>query len=144
MPTSQHIERGILVFTIWACLGFLGLGVVLEGLARDSWPLSACGVGVIVLAFVAHIIVNGVCDTGFTQGEALLGIGTYGFLGLVFIASALFGDISMPDLYSGLTLFGMLAAGFLAYIATRHGLRGAFSRFHMKGDDMSFGAGRRP
>jgi len=101
-------------------------------------------VGVIVLAFVAHIIVNGVCDTGFTQGEALLGIGTYGFLGLVFIASALFGDISMPDLYSGLTLFGMLAAGFLAYLATRHGLRGAFSRFHMKGDDMSFGAGRRP
>jgi len=30
MPTSQHIERGILVFTIWASLGFLGLGIVLE------------------------------------------------------------------------------------------------------------------
>lgn len=144
MPTSQHIERGILVFTIWACLGFLGLGIVLEGFARDSWPVSACGVGVIVLAFVAHVIVNGVCDTGFTSGEAVLGIGTYELLGLVFIAAALFGDLSMPDLYSGLTLFGILAVGFLAYLATRHGLRGAFSRFHMKGETMRVGAGRRP
>ena len=70
MPTPLHIERGIMVFAIWACLGVLGLGIVLEGFARDSWPLSASGVGVIVLAFVAHIIVNGVCDTGFTQGES--------------------------------------------------------------------------
>jgi len=144
MPTSQLTERGILVFTIWACLGFLGLGILLEGFARDSWPVSACGVGVIVLAFVAHIIVNGVCDTGFSGGEAVLDVGIYGFLGLLFIAAALFGDLTMPDLYSGLTLFGMLAAGFLAYLATRHGLRGAFSRFHMKGETVRVGAGRRP
>ena len=31
-----------------------------------------------------------------------------------------------------MTLFGVLTAGFLAYLFTRHGLRGAFSRFHVK------------
>lgn len=143
MSSPLHIERGIMVFAIWACLGFLGLGIVLEGFALDSWPMSASGVAVVMLAFVAHIIVNGVWDTGFTQGESVLGIGAYGLLGLVFIAAALFGGLSMADLYSGLTLFGMLAAGFLAYLATRHGLRGAFSRFHIKTDGMSHSAGRK-
>lgn len=144
MSSPLHIERGIMVFAIWACLGFLGLGIVLEGFARDSWPMSASGVAVIMLAFVAHIIVNGVWNTGFTQGESVLGIGAYGLLGLVFIAAALFGTLSMADLYSGLTLFGLLAVGFLAYLATRHGLRGAFSRFHIKTDGMSHSAGRKP
>ena len=109
-----------------------------------SRPL-ATGVAVIVLAFAAHIVVNGVFDTGFTHGETVLGIGSYGLLGLVFIAGTLFGDLSMADLYSGLTLFGVLAAGFLTYLATRHGLRGAFSRFHIKPAGMGVGVsgGRR-
>ncbi len=132
MPTPPHIERGILVFAIWTCLGFLGLGIVMEGFARDFWVLSAGGVAVIVLAFGAHIVVNVVFDTGFTRGEAVLGIGSYGLLGLVFILGAVGGNLSLPDLYSGLSLFGVLAAGFLAYLATRHGLRGAFSQFHIK------------
>ncbi|MBP1875516.1 hypothetical protein LPJGGPFB_01612 [Ensifer adhaerens] len=126
------VERSILIFAVWAVLGFLGLGIFLEGLKQDSWLLSAAGVAVIVLAFVAHIIVNGVFDTGFTPGETALGIGAYGVLGLVFVAGAVGGSLTMTNYYSGLTLFGVLAAGFLAYLLTRHGLRGAFSRFHIK------------
>jgi len=135
------IGRSILIFAAWAVLGFLGLCIFLEGLDRDSWAVSAAGVAVVVLAFVAHIVVNGIFDTGFTTGETVLGIGAYGLLGLVFLAGALGGGMTMADYYSGLTLFGVLAAGFLAYLFTRHGLRGAFSRFHVKpaaGD----GAGR--
>ena len=131
-PTARSIERGILVFSIWAVLGFLGLGVTLEGFRLDLWTVSACGIATIVLAFVAHIIVNGIFDTGFTRGETALGIGTYGLLGLVFIMAALKGSLSMADYRSGLTFFGALAAGFLAYLMTRHGLRGAFSSFHIK------------
>jgi len=133
MSTSGPIiERSILIFTIWAVLGFFGLGCFLEGLARDSWSISALGVFGIVLAFVAHIVINGVFATDFTRGETVLGIGSYGLLGLVFIAGAVGGGMTMTDYYSGLTLFGVLAAGFLAYLFTRHGLRGAFSRFHVK------------
>lgn len=131
-PTVAHVDRAILVFSIWAVLGFFGLGVLLEGFRLDQWSVSAGGVLLIMLAFVAHIVVNAIFDTGFSQGEAALGFAAYGLLGLVFIAGALGGRMSMTNYYSGLTLFGLLAAGFLAYLFTRHGLRGAFSRFHVK------------
>lgn len=126
------VERSILIFADWAVLGFFGLGVFLEGMARDLWSVSAAGVAVIVLAFAVHIVVNAIFDTGFTPGETALGIGSYGLLGLVFISAALAGDMTTADYLSGLTLFGVLSAGFLAYLLTRHGLRGAFSRFHIK------------
>ena len=135
--TDAPIERSVLIFAIWAVLGLFGLCVFLEGMRTDWWALSSAGVFSIVLAFVAHIVVNGIFDTGFTQGEAALGIGAYGVLGLIFVVSAAGGDMTMADYYSGLTLFGVLAAGFLAYLFTRHGLRGAFSRFHMKPTDGS-------
>lgn len=131
-PNVPSVDRAILVFAIWAVLGFFGLGVLLEGFRLDQWSVSAGGVFLIMLAFVAHIIVNGIFDTGFSPGETALGIGAYGLLGLVFIAGALGRRMSMADYYSGLTLFGLLAAGFLVYLFTRHGLRGAFSRFHVK------------
>jgi hypothetical protein len=129
---SKPVERGILVFAIWATLGFLGLGIVLEGFSRDSWAISAAGVATLVTAFVAHMVANAVFRTGFTRGEAALGIGTYGLLGAVFLLGVVGGEMSMTDYYSGLTLFGVLAAGFLAYLTTRHGLRGAFSQFHIR------------
>lgn len=133
MPeTTRSVERAILVFSIWAALGLLGLGLVLEGFVRDDWLISALGVGAIVLAFVTHIVVNALFGNGFSRGEAALGIGVYGLLGLVFLFGAVSGDMSMTDYYSGLTLFGVLAAGFLAYLTTRHGLRGAFSQFHIR------------
>lgn len=131
MPAANHdVDRQILVFSIWASLGFLGLGVFLEGLSRDSWSVSAIGVGVVVAAFAAHMVVNALFRTGFTRGETALGIGVYGLLGLVFIAAVLSGSTTAADNYSGLTMFGALGAGFLAYLVTRHGLRGAFSQFH--------------
>ncbi|MDH6265622.1 hypothetical protein M2360_001012 [Rhizobium sp. SG_E_25_P2] len=132
IANRPHIERTILIFAIWGVLGFLGLGVFLEGMKSDLWPLSSAGVLLIVFAFVAHIIVNGIFKAEFSPGEAALGIGVYGILGLVFIVSAATGGLTMADYYSGLTLFGVLAVGFLAYLFTRHGLRGAFSRFHIK------------
>jgi hypothetical protein len=133
MPeTSRGVERGILLLSIWAALGLLGLGVVLEGFARDDWLISASGVAAIVVAFAAHIVVNAVFGTGFSRGEAALGIGLYGLLGLIFMAGAAGGEMSMTDYYSGLTLFGVLAVGFIAYLTTRHGLRGAFSQFHIR------------
>src|SRR6218665_4070148 len=127
---GPNVERSILVFSVWAVLGFFGLGCFLEGMARDLFSLSALGVGVIIAAFVAHIVINVIFATCFTPGEAAFGIGAYGLLGLVFIVGAISGEMTMADYYSGLLLFGVLAAGFLAYMLTRHGMRTAFSQFH--------------
>ncbi len=75
---------------------------------------------------------NGIFETGFTPGETALGIGAYGLFGLLFVLGALQEGMTMADFYGGLTFFGALATGFLAYLFTRHGLRGAFSRFHVR------------
>jgi hypothetical protein len=134
MATPAHVERGILVFSIWAALGVLALGFVLEGFSRNSVPLSAVGITMIATAFVAHIIVNAVYQQGFTSGEAALGTGAYGLLALVFIFAWLRGSLSSANFVSGIALFGLLAGGFIAYLATRHGLRGTFSKFHVRAD----------
>lgn len=131
-PNTPNVDRGILVFCIWSVFGFLGLGVLLEGFKLDAWGVSAGGVATILLAFCAHMVVNAVFATGFSRGETALGIGAYGLLGLVFVSGTASGTMSKADYYSGLTFFGCLAAGFIVYLATRHGLRGAFSRFHVK------------
>jgi hypothetical protein len=122
MPRLATVERDLLVFSIWAVLGLLGLGFLLEGLTRDAYPLALIGILLVVAGFVAHIIVNQIFGNGFRRGETALGIGAFGALALVFMA----------DYASGLTLFGVLVAGLVAYLATRHGLRGAFSQFHFK------------
>ncbi len=131
-----NVDRSVLVFSIWAMVGFLGLGLFLEGMSRDSWAISAAGIAVVILALVAHVIVNAAFETGFTTGESALGIGLYGLLGFVFVAGTASGEMSMSDIYACLTFFGVLAVGFLAYLFTRHGLRGAFSRFHIKSSHM--------
>jgi hypothetical protein len=135
MSKPAMIERDLLVFSIWAVLGFGGLAFLLEGFARDSYLISLAGIVAIVCGFVAHIIVNAIFRCGFRPGEAALGIGAFGVIALVFIVGWAAGDLSRIDYLSGLTLFAVLAFGFLAYLSTRYGLKGAFSRFHVRQAD---------
>lgn len=135
MSKSAMIERDLLVFSIWAVLGFGGLAFLLEGFSRDSYMISLAGTGAIVAAFVAHIVVNGIFATGFRPGEAALGITAFGALAITFIGGWAVGGLSPADYWSGLTLFAVLAFGLPAYLSTRYGLRGAFSRFHVRHAD---------
>jgi hypothetical protein len=130
MDMRASIERGILVFSIWATLGFLGVGFWLEGATRDAMALSLLGIALILAAFVAHVVVNAVYRQGFGQGEAALGIGLYGLMALLYVGARLQGSLNATGTNAGLALFGVLALGFVVYLATRHGVRGAFTRFH--------------
>jgi hypothetical protein len=132
MRTPAAPERSILIFAIWAVLGFLGLGFVLEGMVRES--VVACGIGLVLIlaAFAAHIVVNFVFGQGFSRGEAALGIGVYGLLALVFVLAWASGGMAPVAYGSGLAMFGIVGVGFIVYLATRHGLRGAFSQFHIQ------------
>ncbi len=132
MADQYKIERNILVFSIWAVLGFLGLGLILEGLAQDHYLIALTGIISIVAAFVGHIIVNAVFDQGLQPGEVALGLGVFGLMVLFFIVGWLTTDLSMSDYYTGITLFAVLVVGFIAYLSTRYGMRSAFSRFHVK------------
>ena len=135
MSKSATVERDLLVFSIWAVLGFGGLAFLLEGFYRDSYLVSSFGIAAIALGFVSHIIVNAIFDCGFKAGEAALGIGAFGVLALAFIIGWASGDLSQNDYWSGLTLFAVLGFGMPVYLSTRYGLRGAFSHFHHKPAD---------
>ena len=50
MATSRTVDRDLLVFSIWAVLGFLGLAFLIEGLTRDSYLVSLIGIAVTIHA----------------------------------------------------------------------------------------------
>lgn len=128
---AHRLERSLLVFAVWAAIGSIGLLLITEGFHRDSYVTALAGIGCIIASFVAHIIVNAVAGTGFTTGETILGLTSYGFLVLLFVFSVLLGQVSTVGFHIGLTLFISLICGFVIYLVTRHGMRGAFSKFHM-------------
>jgi len=129
LDTEQKVERGIVVFCSWAVFGFIGLGFLLEGGARDSLLTGLVGVAGLVAGFVAHMIINFVFAQPFSLGETALGLGLFALGVLGFIAGWLDGALSRTDFYIGLSLLAVLVVGFLIYVTTRHGVRGAFDRF---------------
>ncbi|MGC4023814.1 MAG: hypothetical protein QM744_00705 [Mesorhizobium sp.] len=131
MPTHSNVERTIIVFCIWASLGFLGAAGLVEGFSRDSLAISLIGLAGLLAAFVAHIILNAVFGQSFTRGEAALGIGAFGLFAFAFIASWFAGILSRADYFTGIAAFAAIGAGFLIYLAARYGTRGAFSQFHI-------------
>lgn len=132
---NRTIERSLLVFAAWTAIGTIGLLLIIEGFQRDDYWVAVAGTGCIVATFTAHIVINGVFGMGFSPGESVLGLTTFGFLVLLFVLSVLAGGVSPTDFHIGLTLFTVLIVGFVLYLVTRHGMRGAFSKFHV-------GAGR--
>jgi len=129
---DTRTERSVVVFSNWAVFGLIGLGFITEGFARDDFLVGLVGIASIVLGFVGHIVVNRVFGCGFTQGETALGLALFGAIVLVFVLGWLFRGYSTQDFYLGLSLFALLVIGFVAYLATRFGLRGAFSHFHVR------------
>ena len=68
MSKPAMVERDLLVFSIWAVLGFGGLALLVEGFSRDSYVISLAATVTIVAGFIAHIVVNAVFDCGFKPG----------------------------------------------------------------------------
>jgi hypothetical protein len=142
MSTRASAERTVLVFCIWAGPGFLGAGGLVEGFVRDSLPIALLGIGGICAAFIAHIVVNAVFGQGFSRAETALGIGGFGLFAALFVTAWVGGELSPTDYLSGLAAFFTLAMGFLVYLSTRYGMRGAFSRFHHTAPSGNGGNGR--
>ncbi len=132
--TDRHMERSLLVFAVWSVLGLLALVIHLQGLSLESYVIALTGTGLLLTAFGAHVIINAVFNTGFSRGETALGLSVFGVITLVFIGGTLSGGLSRANFLSGLTLLAAVVIAFLTYLITRHGLRGAFSRFHRRRD----------
>ena len=129
-PELYAVDRHALVLAIWLSFGLVAVALVELGLRLGSWMIAAGGFAAVVVAFIAHVIVNAVDDTLFTAKEVALGLVLYvaGLLAFAFSAllSAGFRDgFFLP----GSLAFIAVPAVVVFYMITHLGLRRAFESF---------------
>ena len=137
METEKKNERAVLVFCNWLVFGLIGLGFLLEGGSRENFLIGVIGIVGIIAGFVVHIIINHISSTGFTMGEVALGLALFAFGAVTFILSWIIGAMSLVAFQIGLLQLAILVIGFLAYVATRYGVAGAFRKFDVIGTSNS-------
>ncbi len=139
MDPDQYVERGIAVFSNWGVFGAVAVSFLIEGISREAYPLGLIGVAATIAGFIGHLLVNRYFGRSFSRGEAGLGLATFVAVVLIFTLSWLDGGLPETTVWIGLTLIVALVATGAIYLATRFGVKGAFSQFHGR----SARAGRR-
>lgn len=131
--TEQDTEQKLAVHTSWGLFGAFGIGFVLSGFEADLYALAVLGFATLIVGFIAHLIINRIYGADFRQGEIATAFALFGVSALTFIADWLLdSSFSEADLVSGFTGFAVIILAAFAYVATRHGLKDAFSMFHVK------------
>lgn len=125
-------DRHAIVVAIWLAGGLIAAVLVHYGLnaGRDLPILIGCGA--IVAAFVAHVIVNAVYNTAFTQRELALALVLYGLALLAFAIASLIEPQFRARFFLpfGGTLIVVGVAG-LFYMVLHYGMRDVFESFNV-------------
>ncbi len=136
MTTVSKTEKRLAVVTTWSVFASFGLGFILSGSTTHRWVVSLGGVATFVGGFVAHVIINAVYRTDFSPGEVIVGFVAFGVSLLLFILNWLLNPaFNTLDSLTGIAGFAALVACFVIYLVTKFGLKGAFSKFHIKGEE---------
>lgn len=128
-------DRHALVMAIWLTGGFVAALLVHYALTSGStMPVYLAG-GVVLAAFVAHVVANAVYETPFTRRELTLALVLYGMALVAFALTTLL----EPDFRTSFFLpFGsvLIAVGatVLFYMVTHYGMRGVFDSFNVVRD----------
>jgi hypothetical protein len=81
----------------------------------------------IIVAFIAHVIINRIYGADFSQPQVALGLGAFTVGALCYIASVLFSPVfGETDIAVGLVGFTALASAFVIYIILNYGVRGSY------------------
>jgi hypothetical protein len=129
---ESDAEHRLAVLTSWGLFGAFGIGVVLTGFKVDEILITATGYAMIVAGFISHLIINRIYRMHFRAGEIAAAITLFGVSSLAFMAHWGFtADFSETDMWGGLLGLVVVLLTFLIYLATRFGLKGAFSMFHI-------------
>lgn len=127
MTPADAQEHRLAVMTGWAFFGAFGICLILSGFAEESLLAGLSGFVVIIVGFIAHVIVNRIYATGFTQPQVALGLGAFTVGALCYIASVLFNSsFGETDVAIGLVGFAALASAFVIYIIVNYGVRGSY------------------
>jgi len=131
MELEEETEKKLAVTANWGLLGSFAVTFILSGFGNGEVVYAIIGFGLLILAFVAHIIINRIYGVGFNNGEIAIGFIVFGVALLGFVANRFLGaGYSAGETIAGVLGFGALAAAFIAYVITKYGLKGAFSMFH--------------
>lgn len=124
-------EHRLAVLTSWALFGSLSLGLVATAFRADSLIVAGAGYAILVGGFISHLVINRIYARDFRPGEIATAITLFGVAALAFLANWAFdASFSAQDVVIGIAGLALVAAGFVIYLTTRHGLTGAFSMFH--------------
>jgi hypothetical protein len=126
MNGSYQSERKLAVTTNWGLFGSFGLCFVLSGFNAAHLFAGLFGFTLLILGFVAHVIINYIFHTHFSDGEVALGFVVYAVSLLIFvvswIATPYFGTVNIAI---GLSGFIALSICFVFYMVAVHGVRGS-------------------
>lgn len=127
MSRADTQEHRLAVMTGWAFFGGFGICLILTGFAEESPLAGLSGFAAIIGGFIAHVIVNRIYATGFTQPQVALGLGAFTVGALCYIASVLFDPaFGETDVATGLVGLTALASAFVIYIIVNFGVRGSY------------------
>lgn len=130
MANEIAIERRIVVFAVWLSMGMFGFCLMLQGIHLDHLLVGLAGVASLALTFAGHLIANAYFVHTFSRGEIAFGTATVTIWVIVFIVSWISYDLSQTDMKIALAMILTVLGCVLGHLVTRHGARGAFSRFH--------------
>lgn len=127
---TAKLDRHALVMALWLASALVAATLFDFGLgAGGVWAIAAA-FGVVIAAFVGHVIVNAVYATGFTPRELVLGLVLFGAGLVAFVLATLL----VPGY--GERHFAVMSLGFLAlfvvvmfYMITHYGVRRVFDAF---------------
>ncbi|UCF92487.1 MAG: hypothetical protein JSW39_30205 [Desulfobacterales bacterium] len=126
MNASHQSEHKLAVTTDWAFFGSFGLCFVLSGFNTGNLAPGLFGFTLVIFGFVAHVIINHVFDTRFSDGQVALGFGVYAVSLLIFVVRwIVVPHFSFVNITIGLCGFTALFACFVFYMVATHGVRGS-------------------
>jgi len=124
------LDRHALVMTIWLSLGFAAAVLLHLGLSSGRTAAILGAFGVLVAAFLGHVVVNAVLGTRFSTRELALGLVLYGAallaFGLAILLAPGFASRAFWPVSGG---FALLLVVVVFYMITHFGVRGAFEGF---------------
>lgn len=128
--TEQALDRHALVMTIWLTAGLIAATLFHYGLGEGGAMFLLGAFGIILAAFVGHIVVNVVFGTAFSPRELALGLVLYAAaliaFGLATLAQPEFRARAFAPVSAG---FVLIFFGVAFYTVTTASMRGAFEAF---------------
>ena len=130
LERREALDRHALVMAIWLSLGFVAVTLLKYGLGPGGNWFILSGFGVLIAAFIGHIVINAVYRTTFSPRELALGLVVYAAALVMFGFSVLL-SASLRD-----STVVTLGIGFVAvfvvvvfYMIIHFGVRRAFEAF---------------